>query len=190
MVLFCKTFLRDIDCFLIQAKSIKEFNVENLPYYISVPTEDIAEFEKLKQKYGLTYQILADETISKLIKEDEYKEATHTVNYINQQLVKFEFSKTNIAKHYLLMDADCYFIRDFRTSDFLLDSDTPYLPLTEGFKGDRILFQLFCCPKPPHKARKATGGEGSSIEFIGRKGKHYTIEMPFVITSSYKMKNK
>lgn len=50
LVIFCKTFIRDIDCFLIQAQSVKEFNVDNIPYYISVPSEDIGEFEKVKEK--------------------------------------------------------------------------------------------------------------------------------------------
>lgn len=185
LVIFCKTFIRDIDCFLIQAQSVKEFNVDNIPYYISVPSEDIGEFEKLKEKYALTYQILADEDISELLTENDYKDSAHNVSYINQQLVKFEFSRMNIAKHYIVMDGDCYFIRNFYISDFLLDSNTPYMPLTEGIKGDRILFQLFSHSKRSHRAANSNGGGGSSKVFIGRKGKYYTIEMPFVITSSY-----
>ena len=163
LVIFCKTFIRDIDCFLIQAKSVKNFNVDNIPYYISVPTEDIAEFEKLKEKYALTYEILADESISQLLTENEYKSSAFNVNYINQQLVKLEFSKTNIAKHYIVLDCDCYFIRNFHISDFLLDSDTPYLPLTEGEKGDRILFQLYSGGKPVHSELKAEGGGARSL---------------------------
>lgn len=165
LVIFCKTFIRDIDCFLIQAQSVKEFNVDNIPYYISVPSEDIGEFEKLKEKYALTYQILADEDISELLTENDYKDSAHNVSYINQQLVKFEFSRMNIAKHYIVMDGDCYFIRNFYISDFLLDSNTPYMPLTEGIKGDRILFQLFSHSKRSHRAANSNGG-GAHPKFL------------------------
>lgn len=190
LVIFCKTFKRDIDCFIIQALSIKKHNIENIPYYISVPTEDIDIFEELKEKYKLTYSILADEEISQLVKENEYDNKAFNVNYINQQLVKFEFSKTNIAKHYIVLDGDCYFIKNFVASDFLLDSDTPYMPLTEGNKGDRLLFQLYnnndyCSWN--HKIKNNEKEPATSQEFIGREGKYYTLEMPYIITSSYIM---
>ena len=135
-ILFCKTFSGDIDTFLIQAKSVNKYNINNIPYYVSIPEHEIELFNKLKHEKSLNFEIISDSHISNLIQEKNFTPNGFTADYINQQLVKLEFAKTDIAKHYLVLDADCYFIRNFDVSDFLLDDDTPYLPFTEGCNGD------------------------------------------------------
>lgn len=183
-VLFCKTCLRDTKSLIIQADSIKKYNIENIPYYISVEKAEYNEFKKLKDKYSFTFEILVDEKISKSLNNTKY----NADKYINQQIVKLEFYKTNIAKHYLVLDSDCYFIRNFHLHDFLEDSETPYLPITSGITSERFFWTIFLRKKENIKSKKIEPKEKKNIsveEFIGRKGKYYTIEMPFPVTSEY-----
>lgn len=191
LVLFCKTCLKDKENLIIQADSIKKYNKEHIPYYISVREDEYEEFSKIKKKHSFTYEIILDENVSNILTENEYHSDKYNVSYINQQLVKLEFYKTNIAKHYVVIDSDCYFIKNFGINDFLVDSDTPYLPLTERLKGDRNFWSLFLIGgternKKSYLSKKTDAKQNVTIEqFIGRNGKYFTIEMPFVITSEY-----
>lgn len=54
-----------------------------------------------------------------------------SVGYINQEIAKLTFFTSNIAEHYLCVDSDTIFIRDFRKNDFFYDDDTPYIVLVE-----------------------------------------------------------
>ena len=51
---------------------------------------------------------------------------------IRQQVIKSEFWRLEKAKNYLVLDADCIFIRDFYQSDFIAMNDIPYSIVHEG----------------------------------------------------------
>ena len=51
---------------------------------------------------------------------------------IRQQVIKSEFWRLEKAKNYLVLDADCIFIRTFYQSDFIAKNDIPYSIVHKG----------------------------------------------------------
>ena len=45
------------------------------------------------------------------------------LDLFGQQVIKSEFWRLEKAKNYLVLDADCIFIRDFYQSDFIAKND-------------------------------------------------------------------
>ena len=180
LALFCKTCLRDKESLILQAQSIKKYNKDNLPYYISVTEKEQEDFEKIKKEFNFTYEILTDEELASFTDKSTKDLQIWDKLYIEQQVVKYCFYKTNLAKHYIVIDSDCYFIRNFFKENFLIDEDTPLLPICSGFKGDRQLIASFL---------GVWGGASEIYEpytsVVGYKGPYITIEMPFVMTSNY-----
>lgn len=124
-VLFCKTYDADFQRFKMLKESIDKFNIGNIPFYISCPTKDKELFLSLKtgkEKYN--FEVLSDgNIISSNISEQ---------GWISQQIIKMNFANTNIARFYLIIDSDSYFIKNFQINDFLFDENTPYIVIHEG----------------------------------------------------------
>lgn len=71
--------------------------------------------------------------------------------YLNQEIAKLTFFEYGFAEHYLCIDSDTMFIKEFRICDFFYDDDTPYIVLVQdkdlhsksyyiNFAKDRIHF--------------------------------------------------
>jgi len=122
IVIYCKSYIRDLERATSLAESVAKYNVENIPLYISVPSSDFSIFnDRLK---GLAI-IIRDEDI-------------HNVNvnengWVNQQIIKSSFWKTGICENYLMIDSDSYFIRPFYVNDFIVDGsdNIPYTVMHE-----------------------------------------------------------
>ena len=126
-VLFCKSYIGDKQQVRVLIKSYVEHNKDKIPFYISVPRNDLSAFKEIVS--GTTIKLIADEDVtSELISEAINSSG---VGYINQEIVKLTFWKTEIAENYFCIDSDAYFIRDFYIHDFMYDSDTPYSILVE-----------------------------------------------------------
>lgn len=106
--------------------SIVKFNVDSIHTYIVVPSQDARLFESLDYP-----------NISILIEEDlPVKLATEDVSgiragYVNQEIIKLAFHRLNLAEHYLCLDSDGEFLRQFTLSDFITSSGQPYTVLVE-----------------------------------------------------------
>lgn len=111
-VIYCKSYHKDVDRAKKLLDSVNEYNVDNIPFYISVPESDI---ELFKTKLGNEVNIIADETID-----------TSNEGWKGQQIVKSQFWKLGLCENYLCVDSDCFFIKPFRKSDFMFDDETPY----------------------------------------------------------------
>lgn len=119
IVLYTKTFSRDIESVSRLIDSVKKHNKDNIPFYISVPKNEKSLFEsKLDTKY---IRLLNDEDIVPI---DEQ-------NWFTQQIVKSSFWKTEVCENYVMIDSDSYFIRDFFVKDFMYDDLTPYTVMHE-----------------------------------------------------------
>ena len=159
LVIFCKSYRGDLDRTKVLAESIEKFNKDNLPFYISVPPEDIELFTSTLPGW---VNILDDHTISSFNK-----------GWHGQQFVKAGFYKLNISRFYLCIDSDSYFLKDFYTKDFLYDEETPYMVMDENntmFEWtDR--YSRDCFPFDPRDSYQ----EDYRIikEFFGREGKTY-----------------
>lgn len=115
IVLYCKSFNRDVWRCKILLESILKHNKENIPFYISVPFEDVQLFKTTLGTDG--YTLISDEEIMGNKLAESWK---------NQQIVKMLFWKTKIAENFLILDSDSYFIKDFSISDFIHPSGNPY----------------------------------------------------------------
>lgn len=116
IVLYCKSYKNDLHRVVNLANSVKEYNFDNIPFYVSVPAEDLDLF---KQVEGI--QLISDSDIA----------ATSGGGWIQQQLIKASFWKLGLAHNYLCLDSDSYFIRPFTAKDFLYNDTTPYTVMHE-----------------------------------------------------------
>ena len=128
--IFCKSYRNDLDQAAVLVESIRQFNRDSLPFFASVPKDDLALF---KNKIGTNDVIwLSDEDIigaNKAIDLNVYKTLQ---GHISQQIVKAEFWRINPNENCVCIDSDSRFIRDFFTSDFLSPEGHPYTILHEA----------------------------------------------------------
>ena len=106
VVLYTKSYSKDLDRLKVSIESIKKYNKDNIPYYISVPNNEINLFKK---EIDTNYvNLVSDEDIY-VVSEQNWK---------TQQIVKSNFWKLEVCDNYVMLDSDSYFIRDFECSDF------------------------------------------------------------------------
>ena len=178
-VLFCKTYKGDFERFKILKESIDKFNVDNIPFYVVCPEKDLELFLSLKNNdENYEYNILTDESVLEKVNSNSNEQS-----WYSQQVVKLYFYKLNLCNHYLILDSDCYFIRNFSVSDFMYDNETPYLPIGEMFKGEFNLMQLF--KKTLLKNHKNWDRFTYQVkDILNRKGKKICIMIPLVFSVS------
>ena len=114
LAIYCKSFFRDINRAKILAESVERYNIDNIPFYISVPTTDLSLF---KSKLPGFVNLISDADI--LTNDLEQ-------TWITQQIVKSSFWKTGVCENYVMVDSDSYFIKNFTISDFMYTDETPY----------------------------------------------------------------
>ena len=114
IVIYCKSYINDLERIKIQAESILKFNHDNIPYYVSCPESDYAKF---KTALPNEVNIITDEEIVK----QRFQQSWHT-----QQIVKMQFYKHIDTSNYVCIDSDSYFIRPFYKKDFIAVDSTPY----------------------------------------------------------------
>ena len=113
LVLYCKSYDKDVYKAKILLDSIIKYNTDNIPFYISVPKKDIELFKSI---LGIEhYILLTDENIDS---ENE--------GWLGQQIVKSQFWKLGLCENYICIDSDQFFIKPFKLNDFMFDDATPY----------------------------------------------------------------
>ncbi|QWE18907.1 DUF6492 family protein [Polynucleobacter corsicus] len=168
-VLYCCTFRKDLLRTVKLAESIRKYNKNKIPFYISVPADDVELFKEYLKEFDV---IIFDE---KDIFVANPKLDIHKLYSIRgglrQQVIKSEFWRLGISKNYLVLDSDCIFIRDFDENDFLFKDDVPYsiihegrdlLQATERF-GPKKIRQHFLADREPIKA--VLGRTGVTYDF-------------------------
>ena len=122
IVLYNKSFNRDVDRSKKMLHSMFEHNIDNIPIYISCPNTDL---ELFKNKLGTDgYTLVADEEI--------YQLKSNLDGWRSQQIVKSNLHKLNITENYLCVDSDAFFINNFKVSDFMANDDIPYVVMNEN----------------------------------------------------------
>ncbi len=134
---FCITYEKDFNHLKTMVASFKIHNIENIPLIIALQ-------DNTKSKNSVTgggrIKKLEDKNIKVILDSDfaysylldkKPKEIGFSLGYINQEIAKLAFFESKYAKHYLCIDSDTIFIRDFRKSDFFYDNKTPYIVLAE-----------------------------------------------------------
>ncbi|RDU62096.1 DUF6492 family protein [Helicobacter sp. MIT 14-3879] len=140
---FCITHYADYDNFKVMINSFKKHNIQNISFIIALQDNrkynnesiDDYEFKKILDKFkkfedkNISIILDSDFASSNLIKNKILKD--FSIGYINQEIAKLCFFESNIAEHYLCIDSDSIFIRDFKKEDFFYDDSTPYICLVQ-----------------------------------------------------------
>ena len=124
IVLFCKSYGKDMFRARRLSESVHLFNSDNIPLYISVPASDLNQF---KQCFGdIVCHFLTDEAIIDRSRQVYGPLPNQFPPDLLQQLIKLEFWRMDFCENYLWLDSDSFFIKSFHTADFFHDKTTPY----------------------------------------------------------------
>jgi hypothetical protein len=159
LVLYCKSFSRDINLVYRLVESINKFNEDNITTYISIPKQDLEMFKSLNLE-------------NIILIEDELVYEGNAPGWQQQQIVKSSFYKLGFAKNWVCLDSDAYFIKPFYINDFMYDNETPYTVMHE----QKELFTWTALNS--HKLgfdpkQSFTDDRKQIMSIFGRKGKVY-----------------
>ena len=142
LILYCKSYSKDIERVKKLKESIEKYNSDNIPFYISCPLDDKNLFEDTLGTEN--YTLVIDEDIVS-VGLHNYEEGNETYfkgkwndlvlnmdGWRTQQVVKSSIHKLKITKNYVCLDSDAYFIRPFFESDFIAKDDIPYTIIHEN----------------------------------------------------------
>ena len=130
LVLYCKSYSTDLRRLVRLAQSVERFNIENMPFYVSVPEAELPLFKE--HLNGLNVQLLADEEILQASPRINPPSALSLRGGLSQQIIKSEFWRLNLSTSYLCLDSDAFFIRQFGHHDFLATDGYPYTMIDEA----------------------------------------------------------
>lgn len=128
--LYCKSYRGDLKRALRLAQSIDRFNLDKLPFYVSVPHTDIGLFQDFLRNTSAL--LIEDEAIISKNSKIDLKKLQALPGGISQQIVKSEFWRLGLSQAYLCLDSDAIFIKAFSTTDFLTTAGVPYTIIDEG----------------------------------------------------------
>lgn len=158
IIIFCKSYIKDLDRFKVMYESIKKHNKDSIPFYVLIPKCDEKPFRESLGEVDINY--IFEEDFNIPIKQSHF----------SQQLYKMLFYKTGIAEYYYTLDSDMYFIRDFWITDFINEDGTPYFTIHEC----KDLLEYSEVIMGSNKLREWFKGERDKImDIFGRKGKYY-----------------
>jgi len=167
IVLYCKSYHRDVQRARRLAESVRQFNSANLPFYLSCPSADLPLFRNIIGCDGVTF--LTDEEIlaeNAAINQNDF-DTLH--GGLSQQIVKSEFWRLGICENYLCIDSDAYFIRGYNKDDFLAPDGHPYTVMNESLE-----LRLFGALHKHDKIARNRDAECKAImQIFGRSGRQY-----------------
>ena len=129
-VLYCKSYSVDVKRAARLAKTVQQFNLDKIPFYISVPRIDLPLFGE--HLAGLDVNLIADETITAANSAIDSDKLEGIPGNISQQVIKSEFWRLGLSEAYMCLDSDCIFIRPFRIDEFMTSGGVPYTIIDEG----------------------------------------------------------
>lgn len=145
-VLYCKSYSTDLKRVVRLAESIRRFNTEGIPFFVSVPKSECPLFQE--HLAGLDVALIADEDIILASPCIVPAQISQMHGNLSQQVIKSEFWRLGISAAYFCIDSDSLFIRPFAASEFISSNGTPYTVMDEGqtlledalhFKKNKIL---------------------------------------------------
>lgn len=135
-VLYCKSYSKDFLRLKLLLQSIEQYNVEQIPFYVSTPSSERNFLEEVLGTKG--YNWVADEDIVLANPKVDLNQYRAMPGGLSQQIIKAEFWRLGLAENYLCLDSDSKFIRNFCYSDFITDDKVPYTILHQN----KELFQM------------------------------------------------
>ena len=114
-VLYCCTFRKDLKRTVKLAQSIERHNKTRIPFYISVPEGDVILFRESLKDFDVI--VFDEKDIFQANPKLNIQNLYEIRGGLRQQVIKSEFWRLGISENYLVLDADCIFIRDFCVVD-------------------------------------------------------------------------
>lgn len=169
LTLYCKSYSTDLLRVVRLARSIHLYNIERLPFYVSVPKEDLQLFHS--HLAGLNVELITDEDIIRASPNIGVAQLAGMSGSKAQQVVKSEFWRVNQTQTYVCLDSDAMFIRPFGRADFLAANGTPYTVLDEAHD----LLEGALRQKRP-RIVEAFNQEANLVQqLFGRSGRQYSF---------------
>ena len=167
IVLYCKSYNRDVLRAAKLVESIRKHNPSNLPFYLSCPSTDLSLFKDVIGSDGVTF--LTDEEIIAVNAAIDMDTFHALPGALSQQVVKSEFWRLGICENYLCLDSDSYFIRDCHKSDFITPSGVPFTVMNESLE-----LRLFGALHRHEKIARNIDADCQAImNIFERSGRHY-----------------
>ena len=177
IVLYCKSYRGDVLRAQRLALSVQKYNEDKIPFYVSVPEEDLPLFRE--HLAGLEMLFICDEEIIAANPKHDLERIRELPGTLSQQVVKSEFWRLGLSENYVCLDSDNEFIRKFYKSDFVAPDGYPYTVITEGKE-----FLEFCeryyLPKVPVNFKRDSKQVQDLFE---RKGRVYSFGIPPLVWS-------
>lgn len=130
LVLYSCTFRKDLLRTVKLAQSIQKHNTTRIPFYVSVPEEDVSLFQEHLAPFEAT--VFNEKEIFEKNPKLDTERLYQIRGGLRQQVIKSEFWRLGLSENYLVLDADCVFIRDFDERDFIAYDTVPYSVIHEG----------------------------------------------------------
>ena len=128
--IFCKSFRTDLRRVQRLLQSIKIYNIENIPIYLSVPSEDLKLFEENLNQFNVN--LISDLDIISANKNIKPKKFFALAGHVSQQIIKAEFWRLGYSENYLCIDSDAVFIRPFTRNNYITEDSIPYTIIDQG----------------------------------------------------------
>ena len=133
-ILFCKSYRKDILRVKQLIASVVAFNQDYLPFYLSVPQNDLALFQQFidwgELKTNGEFHLITDESIvlsntqiDSKISLDRYSAMP---GYLSQQVIKAEAWRLIQCDIYLCLDSEAVFKKPFYLYDFMANEAEPF----------------------------------------------------------------
>ncbi|WP_157979272.1 DUF6492 family protein [Rhodoferax ferrireducens] len=177
LVLYCKSYSRDLNRCLRLTQSIEKYNIEKIDFYLSIPSKDFSLFKDSFSPFNV--KLIRDEEITSKNPKIKLDEINKLPGEISQQIIKSEFWRLGVSVNYVCLDSDNEFIKNFTKSDFICDDGTPYTVIGEGKE-----YLTYFASKKIDKIQTYLNKEAKHVqEFIGRSGKIYDFGIPPLVWS-------
>jgi hypothetical protein len=126
-VFYCKSYENDFSRLETLVQTFEKYNCDNIKLFISIPEGDFPYFKIILSNNII---LISDESFaSEYLTEDDYLDKTS--GYLNQEICKLVFYKSNFSENYFCLDSDSQFIRPFYYNDFMFNDYTPYTVLVQ-----------------------------------------------------------
>jgi hypothetical protein len=178
VVLYCKSYGRDVLRLRRLLDSIARHNKDKLPVYVSMPRADRALFEE--QLAGHACTLIDDETII-AANPKVRPEQTQVPGRLGQMIIKSEFWRLGLCHAYLCIDSDSVFLRDFGRADFVAPDGVAYSVLHQH----KELLQLASNRRMRKIGEQFKAEVALSTTILGRTGPAYSFtQSPFLWSSA------
>jgi len=127
LAIFLKSYAPDAHLVARQIASVEEHNADGVAYLLAVPDDEVSYFSGLSSYAKLT--VVPESRLEMPAVTEKVRD--FGIGYIEQQIAKLSVHKLGVARNYLVLDSDAYFIRRFTHDDFLDGAGRGFTVLTE-----------------------------------------------------------